>query len=78
MISSLPQISYANFIGAPSVHINSTFHRANDFPAHPEKLAAPSGPGKVAGDEELKLPRLARDLVRAKSSNQFAQAAYIC
>jgi hypothetical protein len=31
MISSLPQISYANFIGAPSVHINSTFHRANDF-----------------------------------------------
>jgi hypothetical protein len=77
MISSLPQIRYANFSGAPSVHINSTFHRANDFPAHPEKLAAPSGPGKVAVDEELKLPRLARDLVRAKSSNQFAQAAYI-
>jgi len=38
MTSSLPQISYANFIGAPSVHINSTFHRANDFPTHPEKL----------------------------------------
>jgi hypothetical protein len=37
-----PQITDANSSGAPSVHINSTFHRANDFPAHPEKLAAPS------------------------------------
>ena len=36
---SPPQITDANFSGAPSVHINSTFHRAN---AHPAKLATPS------------------------------------
>jgi len=42
MTSSPPQISYANFIGAEFVHINSTIHRANDFPGHPDKLAAPS------------------------------------
>jgi hypothetical protein len=51
--SSPPQITDANFSGTPSVHINSTFHRANDFPAIPRNWRRRHEPSEAAVDENL-------------------------
>jgi len=75
MTSSLPHVSYTHFIGAYSVQI-STFRRANDFPAQPNKPWRRHDRTYVAVDEERKWSRRATDWIRTNSSNQSAQASH--